>query len=197
MTKKSEIKTGGVRKFWDLLKRIWKGSQKSTSNDLQQLASAYYLKISECPLVAWEKRFKEGNQAIRRDNIEFNYNEELDYEAWNELYIDWESKVKQEPSFVEYKKNLILYNQLIIKFLKSKKDRQGVTVRDRSILNQIRRIEASIVKYEKNLGQGKTINQNIQILSKAQGYQINKHNMTVEDYFDLIELNSEKPSKNG
>ena len=161
------------------------------------MGTAYYLTISECPLVAWEKRFKKGNHEIRKPDVEYNYTDQSDYDAWDKLYIDWEENVKQDPSFLEYQSNIELLNKLLLRFLKSEVYRQGITIRDRSIRNEIRRVKALITKYEKNLGQGQTINQTLQILSKNQGYHIRKNDLTVEDYFDLIEMNKKKHSDNG
>lgn len=157
----------------------------------------YYQTISECPLTVWEKRFKKGNSAIRKDVEGFNYTDDTDYDAWDVLYIDWQNNVKQDPDYVQYQKDIAYLNRLMIQYLDSEKNREGITVRDNSLLNMIQRVRGIIEKYEKNLGQGKSINQTIQILSKSQGYQIPKRELTVQDYFDLIELHSEKNTSNG
>lgn len=176
--------------------------------------SLYFLKISECPLDAWEDKFKNGYKSIRRPGINIKELErlasenrrgmptedaiaELDYDAWDLLYIDWEENVKQDAGFVEYKGMIKRLNDLYLKFINSKREREGVTVRDRSIMNEIRRVEAFISNYEKKLGAGQTINQTLIILSKNQGYHLKKKDLTVQEYFDLIEMNTQKPSKNG
>jgi hypothetical protein len=154
------------------------------------MQNAYYLKISECPLIAWEKRYKEGNSAIRMPDVNFNYTEETDYDAWDLLYIDWEENVKLDSSFVQYKKDLRRYLDLMIKYRESKRIRNGVEVHDNSILNDIQIMEAIVLKYEKNLGRPVTINKMVQKLSRLEGRQIKKIDLTVQDYFDLIELNT-------
>ena len=164
------------------------------------MQSAYYLTICECPLIAWEKRYKGkglNNAAIRKEGAKFNYTEESDYEAWDVLFIDWQQRVKQSPDFLDYQSNIKQYNNLMLRYLKSVAKKNGCTIRDRSILNEIRRVEGAILKYEKNVGKGETINQTLQKISKNQGYHLSKKDLTVEDYFDLIDLNTTKTKRNG
>lgn len=161
------------------------------------MQSSYYLTISECPLTAWEKSYKDGYSAIRKPDSEFNFTDQTDYDAWDLLFIDWQENIKQDSDFEDYQQNKRTLNLLMIKFIKSEVAKGGVKVSDRSIRNEMRRVEALLFNYEKTLGKGKTINQNLQALSKAQGYQIKKHDLTVQDYFDLIELHSEKPVTDG
>jgi len=165
------------------------------------LDGAYYQTISECPLTAWEQSFKKGYSAIRKNLEGFEYSDKLDYDAWDNLYIDWQNNVTQDKAFELYQKNISRLNDLYTKFIQSQKENKvgnfTVIVRDRSIINQIRRIEAEVKNYEKNLGKGQTINQTVLMLSRIEGRHINKRDLTVQDYFDLIELNSKKPSENG
>ena len=159
--------------------------------------SAYYLKISNCPLIAWENRFKNGNEAIRKPNVSYPFTEESDYDAWDILFIDWQENVKQDIDFVNYQANIEQLNKLYLRYLKSIKKRGDITTRDRSVMNEIRRIEGLVLSYERTLGKGISVNKMLQLLSKNQGYHIKKKDLTVQDYFDLIELYSDKPNTDG
>ena len=194
MTKKYKTKTGGAKGFWAILTKIWTPSQRTTSITLDELDSKYFLKISDCPLTAWERRFKEGYSSIRRPDFkeDESLNEETDYDAWNLLFIDWQENVKQDPSFEEYMMNLKSLNDYYDMYLRSQQNRGAHVVRNRAILNTIRRLEGMVERYEKNLGKGQTINQTLVILSKVQGYHIKKQELTVQEYFDIIEINNEQ-----
>lgn len=161
------------------------------------MQSAYYLTISECPLMAWENVFKDGYSKIRKPGVKFKFTAETDYDAWDLLFVDWQEKVKQDPDFEQYQKDRKRLNELMIQFIKKEVKKENLSVSDRRLLNEIRRMQILLKKYEKNLGQGNTINQNLQALSKAQGYQLKKHDLTVEDYFNLIEMHSKKSVNNG
>ena len=155
-------------------------------------------------MIAWEKRFKQGYSSIRRPEFKDDekLNDETDYDAWDILFIDWQENVKQDQGFEEYMSNLRTLNDYYDQYLRSKKtikskdQEKEYEVRDRSLKNMIRRLESMVEKYEKNLGRGQTINQTLVILSKIQGYHIKKQDITVQEYFDLIEINNEA-SKNG
>ena len=176
-----------------------------TKKDLLFTQKGYYLTISKCPLTCWENRFDIGYSAIRvyteidEDNNIIDsrngkivkgviYNEESDYEAWDVLYTDFRNKVKEDPDFALYLTHIDKLIDLQHKYITSGREHNGLIRRDRSILNHIKLIKARIEGFEKTMtGGGKTINQVLMDLSKAQGYQLKKSELMAEDYFDLIE----------
>jgi len=205
MTKKFKIKTGILKGFLAILRKILTRSPRTTLTISDELASKYFLKISECPLTAWEKRFKHGYKSIRRPEFkeDAKLNEETDYEAWDLLFIDWQENVKQDQGFEEYMANIRTLNDYYDQYLRSKKTikskdgEKEYETRNRNLINMIRRLESMVEKYEKNLGRGQTINQTLVILSRIQGYHIKKQELTVQEYFDLIEINNEASKQNG
>lgn len=184
------------------------------------MQNLYYSTISECPLINWENRFKEGNSAIRKnstttdellaeakkrfvDDIHIAKGEGkpltdeqlltlLDYDAWDILYQDFERNVKEDELFEKYKRDLDRYVRLMIRYRKSERVQDGVKIHDTRITNEIALMEAMVLKYEKNLGQSITINKMLTKLRRLEGRHINKKDLTVLDYFDLIEEHSGK-----
>lgn len=171
----------------------------------------YYLEISECPLINWDNRFKKGYSAIRRDNVtdeqilqeaKSRFKKEskeltdeqlmqlLDYDAWDLLYIDFQDNVKKDKDFDKYKRDLERYVKLMIKYRKSERIQDGIKIHETSITNDIQVMEAIVLKYERNLGQGLTVNKMLTKLRRMEGRHINKKDLTVLDYFDLIEEHS-------
>lgn len=181
----------------------------NTLIDLKPTQNEYYLTISECPLVCWENRFEQGYSAIRKytetdENSNLihpktgklikgiNYSPELDYEAWSVLYEQFISKVPQDVDFVQYMSHIKMLIDAQYDYIVSKTEKGVLEFRVRRHLNRIRLLKAHIESYEKTMVKGKTINQVLMDLSKEQGYQIRKSDLSVEDYFDLIEKYKKK-----
>ena len=181
----------------------------NTEQDLLITPKGYYLTISECPLVCWEKRFDVGYSAIRRfTEVDENdvlihpktfkplkgitYSEEQDYEAWHVLYTNFLGKVKQDPDFKQYMNNIRSLIEVQYSYIVSKQKKGELEFRQRFLLNKIKLLKAHIEGYERTMVGGKTINQVLMDLSKEQGYQIKKSDLSVEDYFDLIEKHKKK-----
>jgi len=147
---------------------------------LEHLRDAKELKTDE-----FEARVKE-----LKDSRDSKLIAKLDYDAWDLLYIDFQNNVKKDDDFKAYMRDLERYVKLMIRYRKSERMSEGVKIHDASITNDIQMMEAMVLKYERNLGQGLTVNKMLTKLRRLEGRHIDKKDLTVLDYFDLIEEHS-------
>lgn len=173
--------------------------------------NAYYLQISKCPLEAWEGRFTEGNKSIRKHGkrtkrgrifVFFTrgiwYRKKKDYEAWCTLFDDFRNIIGLEPDFISYIENKHVLQEAQIRFIKSsvkrKVDGEYIYIRDRKILNTIKRLKAEIELFENaNSGKQKTVTEILVSLYRGEKLQyLHKRNLTVEEYFTLIKSFNKK-----
>lgn len=161
------------------------------------------MRISECPLIVWENRFDKsvGNSALRKysrpngkhkisnsdgGKFKVNYSKENDYEAWCVLYDDFVDKIGLDKEFVNYLQQIKLLIELKDKFIQSQVIRDGLEYHDRSIKNQIRRVESAIKSYENQAVKQQTITDVLIQLWKGEKLHIKKQDLTVLEYFKLI-----------
>jgi hypothetical protein len=134
----------------------------------------------------WRKRFEKGDSELRKTN---KGNEALDFEAWDILFSDFVKKIGLDPDFESYLENIKTRINEQNRYIQStKKDQYGTIIRDRSILNRIKYLDALIQDFEKTGSKEKTtISQMLNRLSKMQGGAfLAEDAVTVERYFDLI-----------
>jgi len=161
----------------------------------------YYLKISKCPLEAWEDRFTEGDKAIRKHHKStrlgklvlwifkgIRYKDKNDYEAWCILFDDFRDVVGLDEDFEEYILNLYALQEAQTVFILSEVNKEGVDVRDRKHLNMVNRLKAKIKVFEETQsGKNTTVTQVLVSLYRGEKLQLlDKRNLTVEQYFTII-----------
>ena len=163
----------------------------------------YWLKVSECPLDVWERCFEDGYHHLRKSILNESrlgrfvlrvkglfykqISPQSDYDAWDEIFINFIDKVGLDPRFEKYINNVKKLILMQCDFVESQTKREGVVVRDRKLLNRIKMLEAEITKFEKSgNSDGLTIDGMLVKLGKHQGYKIKKKETTVLEYFELI-----------
>lgn len=161
----------------------------------------YYLKVSKCPLEAWEDRFTEGDKAIRKHHKTtrlgklvlwvfkgIRYKDRNDYEAWCVLFDDFRDKIGLDEDFEEYINNMYALQEAQTAFILSQVTRDKVEVRDRRHLNLVNKLKAKIRVFEESQsGKNNTVTQVLISLYRGEKLQLlDKRNLTVEQYFTLI-----------
>ena len=179
----------------------------STKKGLSFTQNAYYLNVSECPLTAWEKRFKEGDGSIRKHGKRtklgrivvfltkgIRYRSKNDYDAWCVLFDDFVEVIGLEKDFIDYIDNKRMLQAAQIAFLKSTVKREGIEVRNRKHLNLVRKLKAKVDKFEKlNSGQHKTVTQILVALYRGEKLPfLHKGDLTVEEYFSIIKSDNKQ-----
>ena len=113
---------------------------------------------------------------VRKDIIKGN--EALDAKFWTLIYDEHIKRFGLNENYAKYidlcKKKALMQIDYI---------ETGVRMK----LNKINALDVKIQSMLQNNGESMTIGRLLQILSKYQGYPINKYNITVSEYFDLIE----------
>jgi hypothetical protein len=108
------------------------------------------------------------------------------------IFDDFRDVIGLDQDFVKYITNRNLLQEAQIEFLLSsvKRDVEGeeIEIRNRKILNTIKRLQAEIEVFEKsNSGKPKTVTQILVALYRGEKLPlIHKRDLTVEVYFTLI-----------
>lgn len=141
----------------------------------------YYNSIDEFLLFNWFK-CNDGDYTFTRLDKKVG-DTENDSIAWETIYNDFIQKIGLDPKFKKYI-DLVEYRmQLCLKFLNSLKDGK----RNRALINEINQVNIKIESFEKQGTDSKTSKSSIlNTLSKQEGYRINPKEITVADYFALI-----------
>ena len=168
----------------------------STEKTLSITEKEYWLDVSDCPLSVWEARYDRGNSELRKKQPKKKKKKAnpkkderrklMDYEAWDILFKSFVQKVGLEKDFTDY---ILLIRRLVDtqhRYLMSERMVEGVLIADRKILGEINRINMEIHKYEKSGVKGQTINGTLNKISKMQGYREHKKDLTVLQYFSLV-----------
>lgn len=119
----------------------------------------------------------EGKLEFVRKDINVG-SEELDVKYWTLIY-------DEHLKTFGLNENHAKYMELLNK--KAIYECEFIISDNRKVLNKIRQIEARIQALLSNNGESVSIGRLLMMLSKFQGYPVNKYTITVSEYFDLIE----------
>lgn len=135
----------------------------------------YYNSIDNLPLHNWLMCHEGKFEFVRRTSFG---NEKLDAKYWVMIYDEHIKRFGLNENYAKYmdlcnKKALLQINYI----------ETGIRMK----LNKINALEARIQHMLQNNGESMSVGRLLQILSKFQGYPINKYTITVSEYFNLIE----------
>jgi len=139
-------------------------------------SAEYWLSTKDMPLLNWEK-CTDGD--IRYCKILPDITKKVtkkDAEQWALIYDSYIKKYGLSDLFKKVLK---------VKEKKAKLELKYVITKERFKLTEIEIQEVKLEKMLKNLGQGCTISQSLIYLSRWLGYQINKKEITADEYFEL------------
>jgi len=159
-------------------------SEKNTENKW----SLYYTELHDFPLFNWIK-CNEGDFRYMRK--EFSAHEEMtgnDQKAWEILYDQYLQKYGLSKL---YKKMLGIMRE------KALLECTFVMTRDRFKLTQIEIKEAELSSALANNGNGMSIEEALIYLSKWLGYRLNVKEISVVEYFNMLEQYGKANKKNG
>ena len=139
-----------------------------------------------------QKRTRLGRLSLRFFS-RIRYNVNTDYEAWCILFDDFRKIIGLDPDFIKYIEDKNALQQAQIRFIKGKKI-NGRYVRDRKILNTIKRLQIEIDLFEQeNTGEKRTITSVLVALYRGEKLPLlHKRDLTVEVYFTLIKSDNSK-----
>lgn len=166
-----------------IYRRLLTKSQLSTENKW----NSYFTDLTEFPLFNWIK-CSDGEIIYTRKNVDPDAKEDLkDSEAWQHLYDQY---IKKYGLSKLYKKFLSIMRE------KALMECTFVETRDRFKLTLIELKEAELKSALENNGQGMSIEQALVHLSKWLGYRLNSKEITVVEYFNILEQYGKANQKN-
>jgi hypothetical protein len=139
------------------------------------------------PLLNWEKCLEGKFYFIRKEKAS-EYDKE-DVEAFYSLYNKYLNKYGLSQDLIDYMEAQVHFIELVAAYAEQKNP-------NKSILNQIAVAEGRLKDLNPMNHKGMTIGQVITQLSKWMGQWINKRQITVEDFKDLIQ-EYERENKKG
>lgn len=144
----------------------------------------YYLKVDDCPLKAWRKANEGDLKWLRSEKGKGT--KEQDKKAWEELQDDFLRQIGLSKDYAEYLDLLRERAILQLEYLKSERKRDGITIRNRALLNKIKILDVQINEHRTGTGKGLTMHQVLMRLSKMQGYHIKETEISVLEYHNLL-----------
>ncbi len=166
-----------------IYRRLLTKSQLSTEHKW----NSYFTDLSEFPLFNWIK-CSDGEVIYTRTDVDPEAAEvENDTEAWQNLYDQY---IKKYGLSKLYKKLLSLMRE------KALMECIFVETRDRFKLTLIEVKETELKSALENNGQGMSIDQALVHLSKWIGYRLNPKEITVVEYFNILEQYGKANQKN-
>lgn len=161
-----------------------------TERKLSITEKGYWLDVSSCPLDVWEACHDRGYHNLRKKRKKLSDKNEakqkiIDYDAWDILFKDFVDKIGLQPEFKDY---ILLVERLVNvqeKYMNSAVEIDGITIRDRKILNEINRIKLEISNYEKSGSKSESIGDQLLRFLPMTKVKLNKKELTVADFFGL------------
>jgi hypothetical protein len=136
----------------------------------------YYLEVDECPYYSWRKA-NEGKRHFLRKGKEGT--KEQDEKAWELLFRNFVEVIGLSEEFEQYLKNLERLNKINSKI---------ISTGDRFLLNEREYLLIDIELFEKQAKENKgNASDSMLILSKFQGYHLKEKEVTVLEYYKLLE----------
>lgn len=158
--------------------KVWENILKKLRKDISIQPEKFWESLDEMPLFNWRKCIDGSLIYVRRETLLNTVQNESDEAQWTKLFDEY---IKKYGLGKLYKK------WIDISVKKSLAECEFVKTRDRFALTKIELEEAKLKSLIENKGEGVGIEKTLIYLSKWVGYRINEKEISVSEYFNLME----------
>lgn len=154
-----------------IFKNLFKRSKKATL----RRPEGYYLELDLIPLYNWEKCGAGKFEYIQKGKIKPDLKSDFHY--YELLFNKYLKAYGLDEKYEKYLNDSEKYAKLIVRYLRSG---------DAFLKNEIRILEVEIKKNDPMNYKGMTIDESLIWLSKFIGYRVNKRDITVAEYKEML-----------